>query len=140
MTGRDRGISLAVEAVLVIPALVLVLGLMVAGWRLWSVRTEVRFAAQSSARAASLQVSGTSAKEAALRVAHEQLAGVPCVDRRVDVDTTEFARVDGADATVRVHVRCRVTFDDLLLPGMPGSVDASASGASVLDRFRERRP
>ncbi|MGJ6981660.1 TadE/TadG family type IV pilus assembly protein [Aestuariimicrobium soli] len=130
--------SLATEAVLIIPVIVMVLTAMVAGWRIWSVRTDVRHASQASARAASLQASGTIARQRALEVAGSQLRGVPCRSSRVDVDTTGFARL--GDASVRVHIACTVGLDDLLLPGMPGTVDASATGSSVLDRFRERRP
>ena len=50
----DQRGSVAVEVALLAPALVLVLGLLVAGGRLWFARTTVVEAAQASARAASL--------------------------------------------------------------------------------------
>lgn len=139
--GRDdRGASLSVEAVLLVPALVIVLAVMVGGWRIWTVRGEVRQAAQASARAASLQHSGSEARVSAQAVANAQLQQVPCDNRSVSVDTTEFNRPGGQPAEVRVSISCRVALHDLLVPGLPGVVDAGAESSSALDRFRERRP
>ncbi|CAI9403338.1 TadE/TadG family type IV pilus assembly protein [Aestuariimicrobium sp. T2.26MG-19.2B] len=136
---RDRGMSLTVETVLLVPVFVLVLMAMVAGWRIWSVRAEVRHAAAASARAASLQPAGASARSASERVAESQLAS-SCDDPVVLVDTSQFGRRGGTPAEVTVRISCRVRLDDLLVPGLPGSFEATASAHSSLDRFRERRP
>ena len=137
---RERGASLAVEAVLVIPVLVMVLAAMVAGWRIWSARADVRQAARASSRAATLEISASAAQQRARSVADAQLADVACDQRAITVDTSQFARPGGQSAEVRVTLHCRVPLSDLLVPGLPGSVDASGVGVSVLDRFRERRP
>ncbi len=49
----DQRGAAAVELALLVPALLLVLGLLVAGGRLWFARTTVNEAAQTAARAAS---------------------------------------------------------------------------------------
>lgn len=137
---RERGVSMAVEAVLLVPVLVLVLAVMVAGWRIWTVRADVRQASHAAARSASLQTSGARARVMATQVARTQLAATPCRQMSIDVDTSDFSRPDLSDASVSVRIGCSVELGDLLLPGVPGSVDASATGSSVLDRFRQRRP
>ena len=51
---RDQRGAAAVELTLLVPALLLTLGLLVAGGRPWFARTTVNEAAQTAARAASL--------------------------------------------------------------------------------------
>ena len=61
---EDQRGAAAVELTLLVPALLLVLGLLVAGGRLWFARTTVNEAAQSAARAASLARSAGAATTA----------------------------------------------------------------------------
>lgn len=139
--GDERG-AVAVEAVMVIPVLVLVLGVLVAGWRLWSARTQVADAAGAAARAATLESSGTAARERALAVARTDLEvlGVHCEPLGVEVDTSGFASSPGEPARVRVDVTCTVGLADLVAPGLPGHWQATATASQPLDTFRERRP
>ena len=58
---RDQRGSATVELTLLVPALLLMLGLLVSGGRLWFARTTVNEAAQTSARAASLARTATQA-------------------------------------------------------------------------------
>ena len=136
----DRG-SATVELTLLVPALVLVLGLLVAGGRIWFARTTVTEAAQTAARAASLaRAAGTAAadgQDAAL--ASLSTAGLRCGSRSVQVQTGAFAVPVGTPATVRATVRCTVPLGDVLLPGLPGSLDLTGEGASALDTYRSRR-
>ncbi|MBA8793594.1 Flp pilus assembly protein TadG [Friedmanniella endophytica] len=137
---RDQRGSLSVEAVIIIPGLVLMLGLMIAGGRLWLARTHLSEAAYSAARAASLARDPGLAETDGEQVARDELDshGVRCQSTTVSVDTTAFAVPVGQPATVTSHLECRVGFGDLLLPGFPGSIDLSADGRSALDTYRQR--
>jgi len=138
--GGERG-SAAVELALLVPALVLMLGLVVAGGRLWFARTTVNEAAQSAARAASLSRTATQASGDGAAAARASLstAGLRCLDPAVSVDTRAFAVPVGQSATVTTRVTCQVPFADVLLPGLPGSIKLDSSGASALDTYRSRR-
>jgi hypothetical protein len=56
----------------------------------------------------------------------------------VEVNTAAFGVPVGTPATVTATVGCRVAFADLLLPGLRGSIDLQATGASALDTYRSR--
>ncbi|SDT41577.1 TadE-like protein [Friedmanniella luteola] len=142
MTARraDRG-SVAVELTLVVPALVLVLGLLVAGGRLWFARATVVEAAQSAARAASLARSAGAAGADGRAAGRASLgtAGLVCLDTRVEVQTAGFGVPVGTPATVRSTIGCTVPLGDVVLPGLPGSIRLTGEGAAALDTYRARR-
>lgn len=131
---------MAVELALLAPALVLVLGLLVAGGRLWFARTAVVEAAHTSARAGSIARSAAEARARGTEAGRQSLstAGLRCADQAVEVGIAGFAVPVGTPATVTADVRCRVAFADVFLPGMPGSIDLAAQGASALDTYRSR--
>jgi Flp pilus assembly protein TadG len=135
----DRGAA-AVELTLMVPALVLVLGLLVAGGRLWFARTAVVEAAQTAARAASLARTAGQAYHDGQGAAAASLAtaGLVCGNRTVIIGTGAFGVPAGTPATVTSVVECSVPFGDILLPGMPGSIRLSSRGAAALDTYRGR--
>lgn len=142
MTGRqrpDRG-SVAVELALLTPALVLVLGLLVAGGRLWFARTTVVEAAQTSARAGSLARSATAAATRGAEAARQSMAtaGLRCASSSVRIGTSAYGVPVGTPATVTSDITCRVSFGDVFLPGMPGSIELSGRGSAALDTYRAR--
>lgn len=136
----ERG-SVTVELTLVVPALVLVLGLLVAGGRLWFARATVVEAAHSAARAASLArtVGAAGADGRAAGQASLSTAGLVCSDTAVQVETAAFAVPVGTAATVRSTVGCTVPLGDVVLPGLPGSIRLTGDGAAALDTYRSRR-
>ena len=140
--GRDLGErgSVAVEIALLAPALVLVLGLLVAGGRLWFARTTVLEAALTSARAASLARSAGEAAAAGDEAGRQSMAtaGLRCSTSSVSVTTAAFAVPVGTPATVTSDVSCSVPFADVLLPGMPGTIALSGHGSAALDTYRAR--
>ncbi|GAA2094289.1 pilus assembly protein [Microlunatus panaciterrae] len=140
MRRTSRGTA-AVELALVVPCLVLLLGLMIAGGRVWFARETVEEAASTAARSASLARTGPEAvKEGGLAGRHVlRTGGFGCADQSVRVDAGAFAVPVGQPATVTTRVACTVTFGDLLLPGMPGQMTITAVGSSALDTYRERR-
>jgi Flp pilus assembly protein TadG len=138
--GADRG-SVTVELTLVVPALVLVLGLLVAGGRLWFARATVVEAAHSAARAASLARSAPAAGADGREAGRASLstAGLACADASVQVETVAFAVPVGTPATVRSSIACTVPLGDVVLPGLPGSIRLTGEGAAALDTYRSRR-
>ena len=135
----SRG-SVSVELALVVPALVLVLGLLVAGGRLWFARTSVAESAHSAARAGSLARSAAAAASEGAAAGRASLAtaGLRCATTSVQVETAAFAVPVGTPATVRATVACTVPLADVLLPGLPGAVDLQGPGAAALETYRSR--
>ena len=141
-TRPDQRGQVAVETVLLVPAIILVLAMLAAGWRIWWARSQVQEAAASAARAASLERSGASAQFVARSVADADLAtvGAQCGNFSVVVDGRDFARPPGTNGQVSVRVSCQLSLSDLLVPGLPGSISIDAAATERLDTFRERRP
>lgn len=137
---RDQRGAASVELVVLVPVLVLMLGLLVAGGRLWFARATVVEASQAAARAASLARSSGEAGDAGTRVARRVLAtyGLACAGDSVSVDTSAFGVPVGTPATVTASVSCQVPFADLSLPGMPGSITVRSTGGAALDTYRAR--
>ncbi|HYI55558.1 MAG TPA: TadE family protein [Microlunatus sp.] len=137
---RDQRGAASVELVILVPVLALMLGLLIAGGRLWFARATVVEASQSAARAASLARSTGEAQDAGRRAAHRVLAtdGLSCAADAVSVDTSAFDVPVGTPATVTAAITCRVPFADLSLPGMPGSIAVRGTGGAALDTYRAR--
>ena len=136
---NERGAA-AVEITLLVPVLVIFLGLLIAGGRLWFARTAVIEAAHTSARAASLARTAAQATADGQSAATASLstAGLVCVDRSVVIGAAAYRVPVGTPATVTSTISCRVLFSDILLPGMPGSIALSGQGAAALDTYRGR--
>ena len=137
---RDQRGSAAVEITMLVPALLLTLGLLVVGGRVWFARTTVNEAAHAAARAASLARAAGEAVANGRSAGAQSLAtgGLRCTSTTVEVNTAAFGVPVGTPATVTTKVSCRVGFGDLALPGLLGSVDLEATGASALDTYRSR--
>lgn len=136
---RDQRGSATVELTLLVPALLLMLGLLVSGGRLWFARTTVNEAAQTSARAASLARTATQATAAGKEAGVQSMstAGLRCASSAVAVSTIAFSAPVGTPATVTSTIRCQVKLSELL-PGVPGSVQLTGAGAAALDTYRTR--
>ncbi len=128
------------EVALLAPALVLVLGLLVAGGRLWFARTTVLEAARSSARAASLARSASEAAAVGADAGRQSMttAGLECATTSVRVSTAAFSVPVGTPATLTSDVTCDVAFGDVFLPGVPGSIHLTGRGSAALDTYRAR--
>jgi Flp pilus assembly protein TadG len=139
-TVRDQRGAAAVELALLVPALLLVLGLLVAGGRLWFARTTVNEASQTAARAASLARSTEAASVVGRRAGSQSLAtaGLRCRSRSVSIDTAAFGVPAGTPSTVTSTVSCVVDFSDVFLPGWPGSAELIGHGSAALDTYRSR--
>lgn len=140
MTRRSERGSVSVEFALLVPGLILVLGLVVAGGRLWFARSAVSEASYSAARGASLARTAADASSDGAAAGRAALAsrGLECTAVSVSVSTAAFAVPVGRPATIISRVSCTVGFGDVLLPGLPGSITLEATGSSALDTYRAR--
>ena len=137
---KDQRGAAAVELTLLVPALLLILGLLVAGGRLWFARTTVNEAAQSAARAASLARSAAAAASRVETPARNRSpprgsAAGPPRSRSVRLPSLYRSR-DAVDRHLDDLVQ--VDFSDVFLPGWPGSVELTGRGSAALDTYRSR--
>lgn len=142
MTGRqllrdDRG-SVATEAALVTPLLIVLLLFVVFCGRYASAHLKVNDAAHQAARAATLARTAGQATSDAEATARSALAraGVSC--RSLTVHSEVGALRTGG--TARVTVSCRIGLSDLGLLVLPGAAEATSSASSVVDRWRGTAP
>lgn len=136
----QRGLAPATELVVLVPALMALVGLILAGGRIWLARSTVNEAAYSGARAASIERSAPDGTAASRTAAIRELKtdGLHCRPKSIETDVAGFAKRIGERAQVRTEVSCTVTFADLLLPGMPGKMTLRGESAAALDTYRER--
>lgn len=136
---RDVG-SATLELAVIAPALVVLVGLVVAGARLAAAAGVVEQAAAAGARQASLARSAAQAHSEAEASVRRALLGqhVACAPVTVTVATAGFAVAAGRAADVRVTVTCTVALSDQAVPGLPGARTLEASAVSVLDTYRGR--
>ena len=135
----ERG-SAALEAAIVAPVLLLLIGLLAFAGRVTLAQQAVDAASMDGARAASIARSAGAASGDARAAATSTLANksVPCSSTSVNTDTAGFSTPAGTAATTTVTVRCVVYLADLTVPGIPGARTVSARVSSPLDTYRER--
>jgi Flp pilus assembly protein TadG len=135
----QRGAA-AVELTLLVPALLLMLGLLAAGGRLWFARTTVNESAQTAARSASLERSAYAGTTAGREAGVQSLAtaGLRCQSTSVVINPTAFGVPAGTASAVTSTISCVVDFSDVLLPGWPGSMELTGRGSAALDTYRGR--
>ena len=136
----QRGLSPAIELVVLAPALMILLGLLVTGARIWFVRSALSEAAYSGARAASIERTTGRAGAVGKAAVIERLRadGADCGRRRIHLDLAGFDTPVGQPSAVEATVRCRIGFGDVLLPGFPGSIWLTGRASAAIDTYRER--
>ena len=135
------GGAVAVEAVMLVPVVLLVMGgLVLAGGRLMLARQGIITAAAEAARTASISRTEVAAARGGRDAAEASLAnqGIRCAQLDVAIDTSGFDTPVGEAARVRATVACRVPLGDLTVPGLPGATTVRVTVDSPLDQFRER--
>ncbi|MEV5521969.1 TadE family protein [Streptomyces pseudogriseolus] len=137
--GGDEG-SVAIEAAIVIPPLIMFVCLAIAGGRIVTSGSKIDAAAEDAAREASIHRTASSAQAAAHAAAAESLddQGIACASSSVAIDTSGLSVSVGQVGTVTVTVTCTVNLSDLLLPGVPGAKSLTSTATSVVDQYRER--
>jgi Flp pilus assembly protein TadG len=140
MRTDERGAA-AVELALIVPVMVLLLGVVVGGARVWLARTTVEQMAVGAARAGSLARTPADAVVAAESLVRAQATadGLRCVELGVEVDARGLSAPPGTPAQIQVSVSCAVGLGDVIVPGWPGLLDVSATGSSVVDTYRGRQ-
>jgi Flp pilus assembly protein TadG len=129
MKHRERG-SMAVEMVLLTPAIVAFLLLVIAFGRYVAVRAEVESASRDAVRAASLERSSGAAATAARTTASASLSS------RYRCEPAQLGGVFAAGQTITVHLECSASLSGLGLIGLPGSVTVSGDSSAPLDLYR----
>ena len=135
----ERG-SATIEAVIIVPALMLFVALLVAAGRVQLAHQSVDAAAAEAARAASISRTANEAQTRATVSGTQALAnqGLRCASTSVTVDTVGFAVPVGTPATVSATINCVVALDDVALPGLAGTITVEATVRSPLDTYRGR--
>jgi Flp pilus assembly protein TadG len=135
----DSGAS-AIEAAILAPAVLAVLGFSIAVMRIEVASQAVDSAAHDAARAASISRSADDAQTNgyATAVASLRRQDLACRTPQVTVDVREFGRPLGQEASVHVTVVCRVPLHDLGVPGLPGTKTLTARFSSPIDQYRGR--
>ncbi|WP_134666115.1 MULTISPECIES: TadE family protein [unclassified Amycolatopsis] len=131
----DAG-SVSVEAAVLVPAVLFVGLLIVAGARTSSAQQAVDNAATAAARAASIARGPAAAQQAGAAVARERLAreGITCRESSVSVDASQISV--GRVGQVRASVTCRVPLGDLALPVPDGTRTITGAFTSPVDPYR----
>lgn len=136
----ERGQAPAIEAAVIIPGLVLLIGLVVVLAQVSLARQELRAVAGSAARAAALERSPAAGERSAREILEAGLHGDRLACRRYSsrIDVGGLGAPLGTEAEVRVSLRCDVSLGDVTLPFVPGTVEVVAEGFSPVDRYRAR--
>ncbi len=124
-----------------LPVLLALALLFIAGARLSSAAGTTDAAAQAAARAASLARTPDAGQAAAVRAAERVLADQEqgCAGTAVEADTSGLAVPVGQASEVTVTVRCTVPLGDLFfLKGGPGTKTVESTFTSVVDAYRTR--
>ena len=125
--------TLAVEAAIVAPVLLVLMLLVVYAGRAAAADADVRSAAARAARAASLTGDVASAEVAASDIALANLAtaGIACTTTDIRVAADMRAR-----GSVTVTVGCQVANTDLAMLAVPGTRWSTATATQVVDTYR----
>jgi|GEM_PF-811375 len=121
---------MAIEIVILVPALLLLLSLIVAMGRFVTTQGDVRAAARESVRAATLARDETSARAAARAAATASLpSDAHCEPAEV---SGPFTR----GSTLTVTLRCQVSWADLSEIGLTGHTTVTIESSAPLDEYR----
>lgn len=137
MRGDERGMA-SVELVVLVPALMALAGLVVAGARIWAAHATVEEAAHRAARTATVVADARTSAPLGRSAGLANLADLPCRPPVVVVDTAALQRPPGRPGTVTATASCTVALADLVVPGLPGRLTIRGEAASVVDRYRGR--
>ncbi|MFC8094622.1 TadE/TadG family type IV pilus assembly protein [Streptomyces sp. NPDC057301] len=132
--------SVAIEAAIIVPPLIMFLCLAIAGGRLVMSGAKIDSAAEDAAREASIHRTVASAQDAAHAAATESLddQGITCASTDITINTSGLNVAVGQLGTVAVTVNCSVPLSDLLLP-VPGTRTLTSTATSVVDMYRQRQ-
>lgn len=125
---------MAVEVVILVPALLMIVVLVVAFGRYVSAEGQAQAAVREGARAATLARDADSARAAA------QSAVAAVVPESLTCDPAQLSGAFVAGGTITVTVRCDVSWRSLGLIGLSGTAEVRASSGAPLDLYRRVGP
>lgn len=133
----------ALELVILAPALIFLIGLVIALGRTTTAQNAVADAARDAARQASLQLEPAAAISAGRQSALAALAqdGLDCTPTvTIDVDGYDgvpgFQAAAGQTGVVAATITCDVPLGSITVPGLPGSWSLSATFTSPIDPYQ----
>jgi len=128
----ERG-SVAVEAAMLVPAIIVVVALVIAAGRMQTADGVVSQAARDAARAASLTdpVSSADGRAAAETTLSSQKVTCQTIDVVAHTDVPV-----GQVGTVTATLKCDIGLSDLLWGGLPGSVEITRVFTAEVDAYR----
>lgn len=132
---------MTLEAVVLAPALILILSVIIGLGRLALADNTIDQVAHDAARIASIEQDPTLAQASATAQARTSLTAqnIRCQSLSVTVDTAGLATPAGTtNAVVTVDITCTVSLADQFLPFMPGSRTLTATASRAVDAYRER--
>lgn len=131
----DQGGFAALELTILVPFVILMLMVMVAGGRVARGHQLVDQAAQAASRAGSLSTTPGGAEQAAQAAAQQSLAdaGLSCASMTVTLDTSQFR--PGGQVVARVT--CQADLSGLAMAGVPGSITLDGTSTSPLETYRD---
>jgi Flp pilus assembly protein TadG len=135
MRHDERGV-MAIEVMILTPALVAAIMVIAAGGRYVDARGQVNSAAYAAARAASLTTNQEAAVQAGTKAADQSMSqrGLACASLMVSVDAADFD--PGGD--VRATVTCVADLSDVVGVGaIPGSKTFTFTAVVPLEQHRE---
>lgn len=129
----DRGDAGPLEAVILMPVVLLLFAFVVAAGRATSAANDVEHAARVGARAAVAAQTAGGAEVRAREAAAASLAdsGLSCASSSVDV-----ASAPSPGESMTVTVTCVASMSDIVQFGVPGSKTLTASATEVVDVVR----
>ena len=125
--------TMSVEMIVLVPVLLLIVMIAVAGGRLVSAEGRVGAASRDAARAASMERSAMAARSAANASLRSSVAAGD--DCSAAIDSSDFGRGGAVSVTVTCHVR----LSDLGLVFLPGTTTVSERSTSPVDTWRGSR-
>lgn len=133
----ERG-NTSLELAIMAPIVIALLLMLIAFGRTATAKSHIDGAAFSTARAASIERTSTSAQASAAQTAREYLdqRGLTCAPQVVNVDTTGFSRAVGERAQVAVTISCTVPLREVTGVVPFGSRTFTATAYSPIDSYR----
>jgi Flp pilus assembly protein TadG len=130
----------ALELLILAPVIVTLIGLVIAAGRTSVAQSSVDAAARDAARQASISLTPSAAKQAAMATAYAALRadGLSCRPVLILDLAGGFGAPLGQPAQVSASVTCTVRLSDLLVPGVPGASTLTARFTSPIDPYRAR--
>lgn len=135
MRCNERG-AMAIEVVILTPALVAAIMVIAAGARYVDAQGQVNSAAYAAARAASLTTNQEAAVQAGTKAAERSMSqrGLACASLTVSIDAADFN--PGGD--IRAKIKCVADLSDVVgVGGIPGSKAFTFTAVVPLEEHRE---